>query len=130
MIKLEFYKGSPMKKEKFEFGIFILDCFMCIGLMIVSIVLCSILVFLLFQLVGLLLYIFDIQADIHILGGFGDYSLFLTLCHTLMFTIYFFLEKKNIIQYRIYKPSFWFVFITINSFWWYAAYWLSHNFKT
>lgn len=28
-----------MKKDKFEFGIFILDCFMCIGLMVISIIL-------------------------------------------------------------------------------------------
>ena len=116
-----------MKKEKFDFSKFILDCFICLGLMIVSVIFCSILVFLLFQLVGLLLYIFGIKTDLHILGGFGNFSLFFTLCHTLMFIIYFFLEKTNIIQYRIYKPSFWFVFISINSYWWLAAYHLANG---
>ena len=116
-----------MKKEKFKCSKFILDCFICLGLMIVSIVLCSILVFLLFQLIGLLLYIFGIETNLRILNGFGNFSLFFTLCHTSMFAIYFFLEKKNIIQYRIYKPSFWLIFITINSYWWLAAYDLANG---
>lgn len=110
-----------MKKEKFELGIFILDCFMCIGLMIVSII---------FSIpLGL---IFSVLIDgLHIIEfeGFYGFSTILTLCHISMFAIYFFLEKKNVIRYRIYKPSFWFVFISINGFWWHTAYWLSHNFK-
>ena len=100
-----------MKKEKFDFGIFILDCFMSFGLVVISIVL-----FFVLQVI--------IQAN-----DFCAFAALLTLSHTLIFALFFFLEKKNIIQYRIYKPSFWFVFISINSFWWYAAYWLSHNFK-
>ena len=111
-----------MKKEKFDFSKFILDCFICIGLMILSIAIFSIPLGLIFSVLIDVLHIIKFE-------GFYDYSTFFTLCHILMFAIYFFLEKKNIIQYRIYKPSFWFVFISINSFWWYVAYWLSHNFK-
>ena len=101
-----------MKKEKFDFGIFILDCFMSFGLIVVSIVL-----------------FFVLQVIIRV-DDFYAFAALLTFSHTSMFIIYFFLEKTNIIQYRIYKPSFWFVFISINSFWWFVAYWLSHNFKT
>ena len=107
-------------KEKFEFDKFILDCLICFGLMIVSIVIFSI-------PLGL---IFSVLIDgLHIVKfkPFYGCSTLFTLCHILMFAIYFFLEKKNIIQYRIYKPSFWFVFISINSYWWCAAYWLANG---
>ena len=110
-----------MKKEKFDFGIFILNCFMCIGLIVVSVIFVIPL--------GLVFSVFIDGFHLIEFEGFYDYSTLLTLSHTLMFALYFFLEKTNIIQYRIYKPSFWFVFISINSFWWFVAYWLSHNFK-
>ncbi len=98
-----------MKKDKFEFGIFILDCFMCIGLMVISIIL------------------FFVLEVIIQTNGFYALAALLTFSHTSIFALYFFLEKKYIIQYRIYKPSFWFVFISINSYWWLVAYHLANG---
>ena len=119
-----------MKKEKFDFSKFILDCFVCVALMIVSIAI----------FIKPLYYLYGFFTK----NGFGFFGLssnfsyddfyFIALQFSILslvpFAIIYFLYKKNKLQYRIYKPSFWFVFISINSFWWLAAYWLSHNFKT
>ncbi|MCR6571525.1 hypothetical protein [Campylobacter insulaenigrae] len=50
-----------------------------------------------------------------------------TLCHIAFFTIWFLLEKRSIIKYKIHKLSFWIVFAFTNSVWWYLAYWLANG---
>ena len=97
--------------NKFNFVKFILDCFICCGLTIIS----------------YFIIIYLIRFIHLIINGFGNYALFFTLCHIVFFTIWFLLEKRNIIKYKIHKLSFWIVFAFANSYWWYLAYWLSNG---
>ncbi|AQQ59215.1 hypothetical protein XJ32_02855 [Helicobacter bilis] len=110
-----------MKKEKFDCSKFILDCFVCVALMIVSI---AIFIKPLYYLYG-----FFIRNGLNIIGydGFYFIALQFNILSLVPFAIIYFLYKKNKLQYRIYKSSFWFVFISINSYWWLAAYHLANG---
>ncbi|EII0701274.1 hypothetical protein L8648_001619 [Campylobacter lari] len=107
--------------NKFNFAKFVLDCFACCGLTIISYF-----VFFL-PIIYLIRFIYLIGINMDILNGFGDHALLFTLCHIAFFTIWFLLEKRNIIKYKIHKLSFWIVFAFANSFWWYLAYWLANG---
>lgn len=109
--------------QKFSIGDFIFDCFICLFLMIISYIIFFIPTLFLLTPISLLL-----PSNFHILNGFGDWALLFTLCHILLFiTWFYFLEKKNIIKYRMCKSSFWCVFILFTAFWWYFAYVLANT---
>ena len=109
-----------MKKEKFDFSKFILDCFVCVALMIVSIAI--------FIKPLYYFYSFFGKAGLHLFKcDFYDTALEFNILSLIPFAIIYFLYKKNKLQYRIYKSSFWFVFISINSYWWLAAYHLANG---
>lgn len=110
--------------KKINFSKFILDCFTCCGLTIISY---FIFFFPIFYFIGFLFIDFIGINSISILGGFGNYALLFTLCHIALFAIWFLLKKRNIIKYKIHKLSFSMVFAFANSFWWYLAYWLANG---
>ncbi|MGX3045138.1 hypothetical protein [Helicobacter sp. T3_23-1056] len=107
--------------QKFSVGEFILDCFICLSLMIISYIIfvipsgliCSVLV----EFVG-----------IRSLNSEYGWVLLFALCKIFLYiTWFYFLEKKNIIKYKIYKPSFWCVFVLLTAFWLYLAYGFTHR---
>ncbi|OBV30079.1 hypothetical protein BKN38_08210 [Helicobacter sp. CLO-3] len=117
---------KSFKWEKFMLDCFkfILDCAICLELMVVSYIIffipTSFLIgFLFIDLIGI--------SSIDILNGFGDYALLFTLCPIFFFNIWFFLEKKHIIKYRIHRLSFWFMFIVVIICWWLLAYELANG---
>ncbi|MWV62184.1 hypothetical protein DCO58_08105 [Helicobacter saguini] len=112
--------------NKFSFGKFILDCLICMLLILISVVILLFPINLITEF--LKKFTFDILGPTFYLGNLDILNDFLfdalsfTLCHILFFSIWFFLEKKGImIKYKIYKSSFWFVFILSTSFWWLCA---------
>lgn len=120
-------------EEKFKWVKFILDCFICFGLMIVSYIIFFFPIIFIYELINIIsIYAFSVEfhlgtIEILKLSDFGNYALLFTLCCISFFIVWFILEKKGAIRYKIYKPSFWFVFIAINSFWWLAAYSLANG---
>ena len=122
-------------KDKFQWQKFILDCIICFGLMIASYIILFFPIIFIYELINIIsIYAFSVEfhlgtIEILKLSDFGNYALLFTLCCIFFFRVWFILEKKGVIRYKICKSSFWFVFISINSFWWFLAYWLSHNFK-
>ncbi|RDU59033.1 hypothetical protein [Helicobacter sp. MIT 14-3879] len=118
-------------KKQFQWDKFIPDCFLCIFLMPISIIAFFIPAGLIVKLIRkFLFYIFDSTSyylrNVDILNDFFFIALCLTLCHIFFFGIWFFLEKKGLmIKYKIYKSSFWIVFILLTSFWWLEAYGLA-----
>ena len=112
-----------MKKEKFDFSKFILDCFVCVALMIVSI---AIFIKPLYYLYG-----FFIRNGLNIIGydGFYFIALQFNILSLVPFAIIYFLYKKNKLKYRIYTSSFLICFVLLTSFWWFVAYLLSISSK-
>ncbi|AAP76855.1 MULTISPECIES: hypothetical protein [Helicobacter] len=118
-------------QEKFKWGKFILDCLICWALTIASYFIFFIPASLIAQFVRkFLIYVFNSTSyylgNLNILNDFFFIALWLMLCPLFFFGIWFFLEKKSIIKYKIYNSSFWFVFILSTSFWW----WLAYGFAT
>lgn len=107
-------------KEKFKWDKFIIDCFICIFLMILSVLLLTI--------PTMFIGGFVLPTNFSILGGFRDIvAIIPTFCHIFFFAIWFLLEKNNIIRYKIYKSSFIVVFVLFVSFWWLCGYYSSPN---
>ena len=103
-----------MKKEKFDFSKFILDCFVCVALMIVSI---AIFIKPLYYLYG-----FFGKAGLHLFEcDFYDLALEFSILSLIPFIIICFLYKKNKLKYRIYASSFLICFVLLTSFWWLCA---------
>lgn len=69
-------------------------------------------------------------VGIWFLDSWYGYILFFALCKIFFYITWFYLlEGKNIIKYKIYKPSFWCVFALLTIFWWLLAYGLTHASK-
>ncbi len=118
------------EKGKFQWGKFILDCLICWALTIASYFIFFIPASLIAQFVRkFLIYVFNSTSyylgNLNILNDFFFIALWLMLCPLFFFGIWFFLEKKSIIKYKIYNSSFWFVILS-TSFWW----WLAYGFAT
>ena len=106
-----------MKKEKFDFSKFILDCFVCVALMIVSIAIFIKPLYYLYGSFG--------KAGLRLFKcDFYDLALEFSILSLVPFIIIYFLYKADIIQlgfYRIYKSSFLLCFVLLTSFWWLCA---------
>ena len=102
--------------QKFSIGDFIFDCFICFWLMILSIVV----------LIKPLYYIYDLFGKPGGLGLFRydvyDMALEFSILSLVMPTILFYLNKKQVIKYKINKYSFYCVFVLLTICWWLLAY--------
>lgn len=107
--------------QKFSIGKFILDCFICFWLMIVSIAI----------FIKPLYCVYDLFGKAGGLGlfyyDFYDMALEFSVFSLVIPAILFYLSKSKIIKYTIYKTSFWCVFILLNVLWWYLAYGLVNS---
>lgn len=102
-------------KQKFSWLKFIIDCLLCFLLMIVSsfgfIPLYYIYGF--FGKVGLHLF----SSFCNLCSDFYDIALELNILSLIPFVIMFVLSKFKMIQFKLYKSSFWIVFILVSAFW-------------
>ena len=115
-------KGVSMN-DKFNFGKFVVDCFICLGLMIFSFLIFSIP---LSYVIGLFMKSISYKPTFS--GCFGDISIIGLLTTLTLTIILIFLYKKKFIIYRIYKISFIISFISIMTIILFIEYTLKCNF--
>ncbi len=102
--------------QKFSIGKFILECFICFWLMVASSVIFIKPLYCIYYTLGkpggLRLFHYD----------FYDMALEFSVLSLVIPAILFYLTKNGVIKYKIYKSSFWCVFVLLTAFWWYLAY--------
>ncbi|MGX3045140.1 hypothetical protein [Helicobacter sp. T3_23-1056] len=107
--------------QKFSVGKFLLDCFICFWIMVASVVIFIKPLYYIYYSLGkpggLALFYYD----------FYDMALESSVLSLVIPAILFYLTKNGVIKYKIYKSSFWCIFVLLTAFWWYLAFGLVHR---
>ncbi|RDU61416.1 hypothetical protein CQA53_10170 [Helicobacter didelphidarum] len=111
--------------NKCNFGKFVLDCFLCFGVMVVSAIIFS---YPFAFMVTIILSIFGVEDFSVKIWCFGDISAILLPSSLVIPVIMIFLYKKDIISYKIYKISLMLCYILLVFFILFIDYTLNCNF--